>query len=98
MKWIRPVSWINCGGENRVMISRAVAAFFLLCLLLGISMTAPAAEKFTTIHSSRVMSQSMPWMAEEAGLFKKYNLDYQQVFISSSSLVTAALLSGDAEI
>jgi NitT/TauT family transport system substrate-binding protein len=37
-------------------------------------------------------------MAEEAGLFKKYNLDYQQVFVSSSSIVTAALLSGDAEM
>jgi NitT/TauT family transport system substrate-binding protein len=37
-------------------------------------------------------------MAEEAGLFKKYNLEYPQVFISSSSIVTAALLGGDAEM
>jgi NitT/TauT family transport system substrate-binding protein len=44
------------------------------------------------------MSQSMPWMAQEAGLFKKHNLDFQLVFIASSSIVTAALLSGDAEM
>ena len=50
------------------------------------------------IHSARVMSQSMPWMAQEAGLFKKYNLDFNLVFISSSSIVTAALLGGDAEM
>ena len=50
------------------------------------------------IHSARTMSQSMPWIAEEAGLFKKYDLDFQLVFISSASLVTAAMLSGDGEV
>jgi ABC-type nitrate/sulfonate/bicarbonate transport system substrate-binding protein len=44
------------------------------------------------------MSQSLPWMAQEAGLFKKHNLDFQLVFIASSSIVTAALLSGDTEM
>src|SRR6266511_3682254 len=59
---------------------------------------AAAPDKLVGIHSSRVMSQSMPWMAQEAGLFKKYNLDFNLVFISSSSIVTAALLGGDAEM
>jgi len=44
------------------------------------------------------MSQSMPWIAQEAGLFKKYNIDHQLVFISSSSIVTAALLGGDSDM
>lgn len=60
--------------------------------------TAAAPEKMVGIHSARVMSQSLPWMAHEAGLFKKYNLDFNLVFISSSSIVTAALLGGDAEM
>ncbi len=34
-----------------------------------------AADKLVGFHSARTMSQSMPWIAEEAGLFKKYNLD-----------------------
>jgi NitT/TauT family transport system substrate-binding protein len=59
---------------------------------------APAADKFVTIHSSRVMSQSMPWMVLEAGLFKKYNIDHELVFIASSGIVTAALLGGDADM
>jgi NitT/TauT family transport system substrate-binding protein len=59
---------------------------------------AAAPEKLVGIHSARVMSQSMPWIAQEAGLFKKYNLDFNLVFISSSSIVTAALLGGDAEM
>ena len=46
----------------------------LALLLFSWPLSAPAADKFVTIHSSRVMSQSMPWMAQEAGLFKKYNI------------------------
>ncbi len=57
-----------------------------------------AADKFVTIHSARVMSQSMPWIAQAAGLFQKNNLDFQLVYITSSSMVTAAMLGGDAEM
>ena len=55
-------------------------------------------EKLTGIQSAQVMSQSMPWIALEAGLFRKYNLDFRLVFISSSAVVTAAVLGGDGEI
>jgi NitT/TauT family transport system substrate-binding protein len=57
-----------------------------------------AADKLIGIHSARVMSQSMPWIAQEAGLFQKYNLDFRLVFIASSGMVTAAMLGGDADI
>jgi len=57
-----------------------------------------AADKLVGIHSSRVLSQSLPWIAREAGLFKKYNLDFDLVFIASSPSVTAAMLSGDGEV
>ncbi|HEY2990371.1 MAG TPA: ABC transporter substrate-binding protein [Candidatus Binatia bacterium] len=67
-------------------------------VLAAAAVPAPAAEKLVGIHSARVMSQSMPWIAQEAGLFKKYNLDFQLVFIASSNMVTAAMLSGDAEM
>ena len=78
------------------MIKRLLVTTILLSILSpGF---ASAIDKLTGIHSARVMSQSLPWMAEEAGLFKKYNLDYEQVFVSSSSIVTAALLGGDAEM
>ena len=74
-------------------------SFLVLALLLFFwPLSAPAADKFVTIHSSRVMSQSMPWMAQEAGLFKKYNIDHELVFIASSGIVTAALLGGDADM
>lgn len=74
--------------------------YAILALIAAVAMpTWPAAaDKLIGIHSSRVLSQSLPWIAREAGLFKKYNLDFDLVFIASSPSVTAAMLSGDAEI
>jgi len=69
-----------------------------LIIVACMPLSAGAADEFVTIHSSRVMSQSMPWMAQEAGLFKKYNIDHHLVFVASSSIVTAALLGGDADM
>src|SRR3954468_13959332 len=74
-------------------------AFFILTVPLCPTVhSASAPDKLVGIHSSRVMSQSFPWVAQEAGIFKKYNIDFNLVFISSSSIVTAALLGGDAEM
>jgi ABC-type nitrate/sulfonate/bicarbonate transport system substrate-binding protein len=69
-----------------------------LLALLILPVSARGADKFTTIYSSRVMSQSLPWIAQEAGLFKKYNLDHNLVFVASSTIVTAALLGGDPDM
>ena len=79
------------------MIRRALLAV-VIAAFLAAPVDARAAEKFTTIYSARVMAQALPWIAEEAGLFKKYNLDHSLVFIASSSIVTAALLGGDPDM
>ena len=57
-----------------------------------------AADKLVGFQSARTMSQAMPWIADEVGLFKKYDLDFQLVYISSAQLVTAAIPSGDGQI
>src|SRR3970040_1844527 len=57
-----------------------------------------ATEKLIGIQSGLTISQSMPWIAQEAGLFLKRNLDFQLVYIASSGMVTAAMLGGDAEV
>jgi hypothetical protein len=56
------------------------------------------ADRLVGIQSARPLSQSLPWIAEEAGLFQKYNLDFQLVYIASSGMATAAMLGGDAEL
>jgi NitT/TauT family transport system substrate-binding protein len=77
---------------------RLRAAILLSCLLLSATANLRAADKLIGLHSAQVMSQSMPWIAQEAGLFKKYDLDFRLVFIPSSPVATAATLNGDAEV
>jgi ABC-type nitrate/sulfonate/bicarbonate transport system substrate-binding protein len=83
-------------------MTRTRTCFFILAIVFGFAFSASgaarAADKLVTIHSARVMSQSMPWIAQEAGLFKKYDLDHHLVFVASSTMVTAAILGGDAEM
>jgi ABC-type nitrate/sulfonate/bicarbonate transport system substrate-binding protein len=89
-------------GEARMKKNNETHCVFAFVLLVGLAAvkghSAVVPDKLVGIHSSRVMSQSFPWVAQEAGLFKKYNLDFNLVFISSSNIVTAALLGGDAEM
>ncbi|MBI4527414.1 MAG: ABC transporter substrate-binding protein [Deltaproteobacteria bacterium] len=78
-------------------MNRRLSGLVLLALL-SIASAALPADKLLGVHSARVMSQSMPWIAEEAGIFRKYDLDFPLVYIGSSPLATAAMLGGDAEL
>jgi ABC-type nitrate/sulfonate/bicarbonate transport system substrate-binding protein len=73
-------------------------ALIAALLSLVVSEHAVAADRLVGVHSAQVLSQSMPWIAQEAGLFKKYDIDFHLVFISSSPVATAAMLGGDAEV
>lgn len=72
-------------------------SFFLLMTCIRLD-TSSAADRLLGVHSARVMSQSMPWIAEEAGLFRDNNLEFPLVYIGSSPLATAAMLGGDSQI
>ena len=75
-----------------------VACMSLFAALFMTDSEVSAADRLVGVHSAQVLSQSMPWIAQEAGLFKKYDLDFHLVFISSSPIATAATLGGDAEV
>ena len=85
--------------NNLPCLLRTLAPVFLV---FGLTVFSPdhaiAVDRLIGLHSAQVMSQSMPWIATEAGLFKKYDLDFRLVFIPSSPVATAATLNGDAEI
>ena len=84
------------------MKTRAISRFAGFALAfssaLGLAGPSAAAEKLTVINSSTVMSQCLPNVAQEAGLYRKHNLDSQLVYIASSGMVTAALLAGESEV
>ena len=83
------------GIHKHLALSFALSFLSLLTIASEIIF---AADRLIGLHSAQVMSQSMPWIAQEAGLFKKYDLDFRLVFIPSSPVATAATLNGDAEI
>ena len=56
------------------------------------------ADKLLTLYTARVMSQAYPWIAQEAGLFKKYDLDIPLVFVTPGPPAVAAIVSGDSEV
>jgi NitT/TauT family transport system substrate-binding protein len=60
--------------------------------------SAIAADRLNFIYTARVMSQSYPYIAQEAGLFKKYDLDVPVVFVTPGAPAVAAILSGDSEV
>jgi NitT/TauT family transport system substrate-binding protein len=70
----------------------------LTSIVLLLAAEVLAADKINLIYTARVMSQSYPWIAQEAGLFKKYDLDVPVVFVTPGAPAVAAILSGDSEV
>jgi ABC-type nitrate/sulfonate/bicarbonate transport system substrate-binding protein len=75
---------------------------FLSALILVLSTIfasySAASDKLVALYSSHAVPYSTPWIAEELGLFKKYDLDFDFVYIPSSSTATAAILGGNVEV
>jgi NitT/TauT family transport system substrate-binding protein len=79
--------------------SRASAPHLLLATILLLApASVSAADKINMLYTARVMSQAYPWFAQEAGLFKKYDLDVPLVFVTPGAPAVAAILSGDSEV
>ncbi|OGQ67593.1 MAG: hypothetical protein A2W73_01880 [Deltaproteobacteria bacterium RIFCSPLOWO2_12_55_13] len=59
---------------------------------------AMAADKLVVLYSARSMSQSMPWIAQAAGLLKKYDLDMELVYVGGGPRAAAATIAGDTDV
>ena len=70
----------------------------LLALVILPAGGLPAADRVNMIYTARVMSQAYPWIAHEAGMFRKYDLDVPMVFVTPGAPSVAAILSGDSEV
>jgi NitT/TauT family transport system substrate-binding protein len=74
------------------------ASFLVLVAFILPLNNVAGADKLNLIYTARVMSQAYPWLAHEAGLFKKYDLDVPMVFVTPGAPSVAAILSGDSEV
>ena len=59
---------------------------------------AAAADKLVGIHSAIAISQSLPWIAREAGIFRKHNLDFDLVLMRSAGTAAAAMIGGETDV
>lgn len=57
-----------------------------------------AAEKLVGLQSAPSIAMALPWVADEARLYSKYDLDFQLVYIASSGIVTAAMSGGNGSV
>ena len=77
------------------MVKILAAGWLVLALHVPLAWSA---DRLVGVQSARVMSQSMPWIAQETGLFRKYNMEFPLVSIGTSPLATAAMLGGEAQV
>lgn len=69
-----------------------------VCAVLPGSTTALGAEKLIGLQAAPSIAMALPWFAEEARLYSKYDLDFQLVYIASSGIVTAAMSGGSGSV
>jgi NitT/TauT family transport system substrate-binding protein len=79
---------------------RAVLALLMLPLFSSAASAADAAvpqslKKVVIAYSAISPSQAPAWIAYESGIFRKYGLDPQLIFIESGSRTVQTLISGD---
>ena len=89
---------------NRKIPIYVFVAFFFLWTIGGFSPnraeaaegSSPQALKKVVIGYSAISPSQVPaWIAYEAGLFRKYGLDAQLIFVESGSRTVQTLISGD---
>lgn len=76
---------------------RKHTAFIFLIFLFAFPKTALPANLIFA-YPALSGAQAIYWIAFEHGLFKKYNLDVQLIYIGGSTRTTQALVSGDIKV
>ena len=77
---------------------KVVRWLLLVIFCAAASPLAQAVDKIVALYSSHAVPYVMPWVAEELGALKKYDIDLEFVYIPSSSAATAAILGGNVEV
>jgi NitT/TauT family transport system substrate-binding protein len=78
-------------------IARHMAAFLFTAVLISIPMAAWSADRVKASYAAVNASQSPLWVAHDRGVFAKYGLDVDLIFISSGSLNVQALVGNTVQ-
>ena len=73
----------------------------LLALVFSLCLVSPSEAQLTKLSAAYSAESSWSlatWVAYEGGLFKKYGLDVDLVYIQGSPILTAAMVSGQVPL
>jgi NitT/TauT family transport system substrate-binding protein len=84
--------------QRSVKLTGILNTLFLFLAWMILPIDSLAADKLVTLYSAHAIPYAMPWVAEELGLFKKYDIDFAFVYIPSSSTATSAILGNNVEV
>ena len=84
--------------QRSVKLTGILNTLFLFLAWMIVPIDSLAADKLVTLYSAHAVPYAMPWVAEELGLFKKYDIDFAFVYIPSSSTATSAILGNNVEV
>ena len=74
---------------------RLASLAVLMVLLTSVAASAQQLKKIRIGYPSLSFRQSNVWVAKEEGLFKKYGLEVEPVFLRGGQIATQALAGGD---
>lgn len=74
-----------------------VALVVLVAMLIGVSPSL-CAEPLRIAYTAIGMVSSPVWVTQEAGIFQKYNMQTELVYIAGGQLSAQALIAGDVQI
>src|SRR2546428_8309539 len=77
---------------------RLASLAVLMVLLTSVAASAQQLKKIRIGYPSLSFRQSNVWVAKEEGLFKKYGLDVEPIFLRGGQLATQALAGGGPPI
>src|SRR5580765_5602832 len=80
-------------------VFRGILFWPFIAVFLGVfASPAPAQEKIRLAHSALESSNSVWYLAKERGLYKKYGLDADLLFIPSTTTSVSSLVAGDVQV
>ena len=71
---------------------------FSFTAVAALTSSAFAADKLYAIYTAHSLSHVYPWIAQESGIFKRYDLEVPLVFVPAGTPAVATILTGDSEV
>src|SRR3989304_5756509 len=81
---------------NRICRGSHCSILFVL-VLLGLTRVGQAQDRFNMSHSALTGSQAILFVTRDAGIFRKYNLEPQIIYITGAPPNISALLAGSVD-